>query len=199
MTIEMRFMQDLLVAGQGVTKQQPVYPRAEHLYPQQEAFTGNQGHLAENMRMLHLQRDQVHRDSFESHPGRALNSPPQSPKGTTAIIPDPYDEANRTPTRKSSKPIDPTSKPFEPMRRQSAPQQLHGLLGDGLFFGRLGSSSTSLATVSDFPIAPNSRVRADYTTPVRTKSKTRFSVDQTIHEEDDEDLVMGTAFGQNTC
>ena len=152
-----------------------------------------------------LQRDEILQDDFENESTqRAPVSPAQSPKGTTATISDASGNISLTPTGRSSKPIDPTSKPFEPRRRLSEPQQVPGVVRDSPMyspFRRRTKSTLSLPFSDDSPAASSPRNGTDYVTPTKTKRGARFSVDHTIHEEDDEDLFMAIHHPnlQKTC
>ena len=187
MAIEMKLMQELLSAGYALSEEQQ-----EHA--QDGGFTDSQRQLAENLRTLQLQEQEVLEGDFknESTP-RAPQSPAQSPKGTTAAVADSSGHVNMTPTGNTSKPIDPTSKPFEPRRRLSEPQQPPGVIGDSPIqfpFRRRTSSTLSLPFPEDTPPTVSPRKHAEHTTPTKPKRGARISVDHTIHEEENEDLFM---------
>jgi hypothetical protein len=187
MGIEMNLMQDLLRAGHAALKRRFDY--AEEAY-----LSDKQRRMAENLRMLELQRQEIVQGDLENEPTpRAPISPAQSPKGTTAAISDESGSINLTPTGRISKPIDPTSKPFEPRRRLSEPQQITSAIGDSTAYSplrRRTSSTLSLPFPEDSPATDSPRKRTDYVTPTKAKRGARFSVDNTIHEEDDEDLFL---------
>ena len=90
----MNLMRDLLKAGYASLNEQSSEAGV--------AFVGgSQRQLAENLRMLQLQRDEVvHKDSDNEPTPRAPISPVQSPKGTTAAISDTSGNINMTPTGK---------------------------------------------------------------------------------------------------
>ena len=187
MGIETNLMQDLLVAGHTSLK-------GQYEYSQENDVANGQRQLAENLRMLQLKRQEMLQDDFqnESTP-RAPLSPAQSPKGTTSAIADSSGHINMTLAGKTLKSIDPTSKPFEPRRRLSEPQQVPGVTRDSPMhspFRRRTSSTLSLPFPEDSPTAHSPRNHADYVTPTKTKRGARFSVDHTIHEEDEEHLFM---------
>jgi hypothetical protein len=198
MGIEMSLMQDLLQAGYASLKEQYAYAGEGYV-------AGNQGQLANNLRMLQLQREEILQGDFENETTpRAPISPAQSPKGTTAAISDASGNMNLTPTGRTSKPIDPTSKPFEPRRRLSEPQQVHSTARDSPAyspFRRRTSSTLSLPFPEDSPATNSPRNRTDYVTPTKTKRGARFSLDHTIHEEDAEDLFLAINHAnlQKTC
>ena len=185
--IEMKLMQELLSAGYAFVKEQ-------NENSQHSTVANSQRELAENLRMLQVQEQEILQGEFhdESTP-RAPLSPAQSPKGTTAAVANASGHINITPTGKTSKSIDPTSKPFEPRRRLSEPQQPFGGVGDSPMhdpFRRRTSSTLSLPFPDDTPTTTSPRKHAEYVTPTKSKRGARVSVDHTIHEEDDEDLLM---------
>jgi hypothetical protein len=198
MGIEMSLMQDLLQAGYASLQEQ--YACAGEGY-----VTGNQRPLADNLRMLQLQREEVLQGEFENESApRAPSSPAQSPKGTTTAISDASGNINLTPTGRLSKQIDPTSKPFEPRRRLSEPQQVPRTAGDSPAyspFRRRTSSTLSMPFPEESPATNSPRNRTDYVTPTKTKREARFSLDHTIHEEDADDLFLAINYAslQKTC
>jgi hypothetical protein len=197
MSIEMKLIQDLLTAGYASWKGQ--YACAGEGY-----VADNQRQLVDNLRVLNLQRQEILQGDFENElTPRAPISPAQSPKGTTAAISDASGNINLTPTGRISKPTNPTSKPFEPRRRLSDPQQMSGVVGDSpmyLPFRRRTSSTLSLPFPEDTSATNSPPNRTDYVTPTKTKRGARFSVDHTIHE-DDEDVFMAINHAklQKTC
>jgi hypothetical protein len=187
MGIEMSLMEDLLKAGYASLRDQ--YSDAG------EGILGlNQRRLAENLHLLQLQRDEMLKGNSENElTPRAPISPAQSPKGTTAAIPDSRGNINLTPAGRTSKPINPTSKPFEPQRRLSEPQKAGDGIGDSSAYSplrRRTSSTLSLPFPDDSPATDSPRKRTDYVTPTKNKRGTRVSVDHTIHEENDEELFL---------
>jgi hypothetical protein len=188
MGIEMSLMQDLLKAGYASLAEQ--YSDAGEV-----VVSANQRRLAENLHMLQLQRDEILRgDSENELTPRAPTSPAQSPRGTTAAIPDAGGNVNLTPTGRTSKPIDPTCKPFEPRRRLSEPRQAGAVFGDSPVYSPLRRRTSSLLSfpfADDTPATDSPRKRIDYATPTKGKrGGARVSVDHTIHEENDEDLFL---------
>ncbi len=193
MGMEMKLMQDLLAAGLAACNQQSAYAQDQEAYAQESQRIQNQQAMAENMRMMDLQREEVRRGSSGRTLGRSKESPQQSPKGTIAGISSKMSDLDLTPTAESSKlKIDPTCKPFEP-RRRSDPQQPVTFLGDGLTYSPIrhrGSSSVSLPATDYSSDTRSPLAGAAYTTPTRTKGNGRFSLDHTIEEENDEELFM---------
>ena len=206
MGIEMKLMQDLLAAGLAAFDQGSAYAQAEveEAHARENLRIQNQKSIADSMRMIELQREQIRRGSSGTTSNRAKESPQQSPKGTIAGNSNKMGDLDLTTVAKTSKPIDPTCKPFEP-RRHSEPQQPVTLLGDGLAyspFRRRGSSSTSLPAPDDCSDTSTPRARAEYTTPTRTKSNARFPIDHIIEEENDKELLFMAIHNANlhrTC
>lgn len=184
MGMERRLMQDLLKAG---------YASLDEQSP--DAGSGRDpGRLVERWGMLQLQRDGMLPGYFEEElTSRPPISPAQSPRVTTAAIPDAGGTIELTPTGRTSKQIDPASKPFEPRRRLSEPQQPPPAVRDSPGYPplrRRTSSTLSIPFPEDSPATDSPHKRIDYVTPTKIKRLARVSVDHTIHEEDDEDLFL---------
>ena len=119
----------------------------------------------------------------------AQQSPPQSPKGTVAL-----EDTNVTNTAMAqntgfSTPINPTCKPFEPRRRLSEPTEFSGMLGDSLDFSPLRASPFTSRVQQLSPSQGAYMPRMERTTPTMGKGRLRPSIDQTIHEEDEDSFI----------
>ena len=181
LSIETKLMQELLLAGYASLKEQ-------HDRSQESAVASNEMQLDKNLYQLQLQRQEALHGGFgdDSTP-QAHRSPAESPKGTTTASADARGHINVTPSGKTSKSIDPTSKPFELRRRLSEPQQVSGVIRDSPMhspFRRRTSSTLSLPFLEDTPSANSPRNHPDYLTPTKSERAARFSVDHTIHEEE---------------